>query len=116
MRIPKTVPGNGIPCLHIPLHLPDSASTSSLTPWREVSINIPQLLPLFQNTTLLADDEDGQRSAFGSHLSARLPALSERVVINYVRVYSNCRLKKIWCSETPRGGSDTGEMQMYAAA
>ncbi|WOO82330.1 uncharacterized protein LOC62_04G005824 [Vanrija pseudolonga] len=87
------------PLLHLPLALPTDAAR--LTDWVEVCVNLAPLIPLFRSIPSDDDDADDGRERKKPRLSttahAALPqgALAS---ISYVRVYANCRLRRVWCA------------------
>lgn len=102
------------PLLHLPLQLPEHAE-NSMTPWMDIAINTSQLLSLFQ--TLPDPDSSASEAAsdqevqdhdreLASGKSGRpkrpKPRFAEEVPntqfasITYLRLYANCRVKRIW--------------------
>ena len=79
-----------------------------MTPWTDIAINVVQLLPLFQNIPdpdphpTSGEDEDhtgsGKRSALkgAQHRTAEEMPNGQFASISYVRVYANCRIRRIW--------------------
>ena len=84
-----------------------------MTPWMDVVISAAQLLPLFQiipdpETTTddqLSDSEDEHTNAAsrpttaGARTKRKVPEEmpnGQFASISYVRVYANCRIKRIW--------------------
>lgn len=115
-----------VPLLCVPLKLPALDSPSLLTLWLELSINLSTLLPLFQNHALLPSPHDSDDEAH-VHIDRTLPPIGRKVrayharlasvgvstgemspcpsstfkSISYVRVYANCRVKRIWLGKEP---------------
>ncbi|EGG11918.1 uncharacterized protein MELLADRAFT_101710 [Melampsora larici-populina 98AG31] len=68
---------NRIPLLHLPIHLPNSSMSSKQTNWSELLIPIKSITETYS------------QSKFGS--------------INSIKVHSNCRLRRIYCSSDGKG-------------
>ncbi|WVR07669.1 hypothetical protein IAU60_004711 [Kwoniella sp. DSM 27419] len=97
---PTVHPHRQIPLIHLPLQLPASSS-SRLTEWVDVTVNLSQLLPLFQvlprSREQAADNTGSEAPARKRRKVAELPGGGFQSV-SYVRVYANCRVKRIWFS------------------
>ncbi|KAK4684214.1 hypothetical protein P7C73_g5981, partial [Tremellales sp. Uapishka_1] len=115
---PTIHPSRTPPLIHLPLNLPD-ATSSTLTPWLTTSMDLASLLPLFQ--TLLKvrleeeeeDEEEGRRRK--RRKAAELPS-GQFGHVTYVRIYANCRLRRIWLSaegERTTSGMGIGVQQEW---
>ncbi|KAK4704065.1 hypothetical protein P7C70_g2150, partial [Phenoliferia sp. Uapishka_3] len=72
------------PLLHLPLSFP-APSPSTLTPWTTLTLHLPALLSAFSRL------DNGRIFAKFSSL-------------DFVKVYANCRLRRIWCAEEGESG------------
>lgn len=86
------------PLIHLPLVLPEKTATT-MTPWLEFNINLITLMPLFQSLSQRrpATDRNKQHSARQQKRRkiADLPS-GQFAHVSYVRVYANCRVRRIW--------------------
>ena len=87
------------PFIHLPINVP-SQSKSSLTPWLDISINTNALIPLFQQLEARAPDGDVVKANDGRpnkriKREDDLPS-GKLGNISHLRVYANCRLRRIW--------------------
>ncbi|KAG8763594.1 hypothetical protein FRC12_008486 [Ceratobasidium sp. 428] len=71
--------------LHVPL---DITPPNSSTPWRTLFINLPTILPYFSTAS-------GQEYH---------PAFGRYAGVTYLKVYANCRLRRVWLTKTPDSG------------
>lgn len=88
------------PLLHLPMVLPQR-SQSTMTEWLDLALNIVSLLPLFQTLPRSAP-----LPGISEFDGVSLPKKQKRPdvelpnaqfgSISYVRVYANCRLRRIW--------------------
>ncbi|WVR00168.1 hypothetical protein IAU59_007310 [Kwoniella sp. CBS 9459] len=129
---PTLHPHRSPPLIHLPLQLP-TAGPSQLTQWMHIPINLAALIPLFQHLPrpqrhASASDSDEDED---DHHQAEDAARKRRKVaelpqggfgsVSYVRVYANCRVRRIWFSaEGERtiegmGKSVRDEWELYAA-
>jgi hypothetical protein len=100
------------PLLHLPLSFPRASSTP-LTTWCTVSLNLPPLLPHFTSAELNRDsDDDGDTPRVGALLAPR----GRYAHASYIGVYASCRLRRIWFSQLAYGEEIPWELQMYAGA
>ncbi|KAI9634138.1 uncharacterized protein MKK02DRAFT_38810 [Dioszegia hungarica] len=92
-KTPSIHPHRQPPLIHLPLALP-AQTASTMTQWLDISLNISSLLPLFQTMPRTAPEDGTKRrkreegmpnGQFGS--------------VSYVRVYANCRVRRVWFSE-----------------
>ncbi|PVF95261.1 hypothetical protein CPB86DRAFT_764371 [Serendipita vermifera] len=98
-------PMNTGPLLHLPLSFPP-ATSKPLTAWSTVDVDVATLIPTFTSPILLssisAQFDLGQfPSGAFSHIS-------------YVKIYANCRLRRVWLSEQ-NGGTWPEEFQLYGS-
>ncbi|WVO12528.1 hypothetical protein L204_100128 [Cryptococcus depauperatus] len=93
---PAIYPHRLPPLICLPLTLP--SSDSQLTPWLEIPINLASLLPLFQSLCRITDEEQEQdESRKRRRAQVELPS-GEFESVSYVRIYANCRVRRIWFS------------------
>ncbi|KAL0245698.1 hypothetical protein I308_104833 [Cryptococcus tetragattii IND107] len=87
------------PLVHLPLSVLSSESSSELTPWRHIELNLSSLIPLFQNLARKYEEEEekGTGSRKKRKTEIQLPNGGFRSV-SYVRIYANCRIGRIWFS------------------
>src|SRR5882757_2713435 len=99
------------PRLLLPLSFP-SHSAYPLTPWNTINVHLPSFLPYFSLSILhSSDDNDNDHDdcerdptqEFKSRSSNPTRSTSLTVIpggtyshVSYVRVYANCRLRRIW--------------------
>ncbi|KAG7448479.1 uncharacterized protein BT62DRAFT_929563 [Guyanagaster necrorhizus] len=104
------LPVRGKPALlHLPLPFPMASESSHLlTAWSTVTLNLPSLMPHFSDLSLLEDNGDARRS-----LNTVAGAFSH---ISYVKIYSTCRLRRIWFSQEGPGAELPWEFQLYSDA
>jgi len=98
-----------IPLIHLPLAVP-TKSVSTLTPWLHISFDLNTLIPLFQalpraQEELGADDKPAKRRKVHS---ADVPA-GHLGYVSYVRVYANCRVRRIWFVSREGEGASRSE-------
>ncbi|KAI5122634.1 hypothetical protein M0805_008720 [Coniferiporia weirii] len=116
------------PLLHIPLRFPPTSSRP-LTSWATISLDLGGTMHQFRAVNAAARRDDGSGEEAGTHDDddgdgedgegedtsnkqwqsalhgtddARLPSGAFAKVL-YVKVYANCRLRRIWFSEGQRG-------------
>ena len=79
----------------LPLKVPETGPTV-LTPWLEVDLNIAPLLPLFrQMAQQQREPTERQQEKRSKREEGPLPTANWGS-ITYVRVYANCRLRRLW--------------------
>ena len=101
-RTPSIHTHHDPPLVHLPLQMPHTSSTS-LTPWVEVLINLNTLLPLFHQLPNLSQPMNEGHNGFKND-DHGVPQMQKAYElpdgrlgsITYVRVYGNCRLRRIW--------------------
>ncbi|KAJ9092877.1 hypothetical protein QFC20_007250 [Naganishia adeliensis] len=94
------------PILHIPLKFPIDAP---LTPWLSLHLNLTSLLPLFHSSAL----------TLSNNPVSHRPLPKKYASTTYIRVYANCRVKRVWMSAradaVERGGEAVkDEWGMYS--
>ncbi|RSH81224.1 uncharacterized protein EHS24_008661 [Apiotrichum porosum] len=122
------------PLVHLPLALP--ADTHKVTDWAETGLHLTSLVALFRSLPAAppaASDSDDNDDEHGSRKRrrrppprpARRPADRSRLpegglaYTAYVRIYANCRLRRVWFSEEGDKSLDMpgvrDEWALYAA-
>ncbi|EIW55300.1 uncharacterized protein TRAVEDRAFT_153672 [Trametes versicolor FP-101664 SS1] len=103
------------PLLLLPLSFPPPSSRP-LTSWCTVAINLPSLLPHFSSAALTHEDQEGRASSssLAGHRATQVPS-GVYSHVSYVKVYANCRLRRIWFSEGGPQQRLPWEFQLYAA-
>ncbi|KAF8960366.1 hypothetical protein BDZ97DRAFT_1665912 [Flammula alnicola] len=108
---------NSHPLLLLPLSFP-SRSTHPLTPWSTINIHFPSLLPYFYSPHLLEDErhEDAKQRTSTNVLPRRSSAVpsGSYAHVSYVRVYANCRLRRIWFGESGPTQKVPWEFELYS--
>lgn len=106
-------PSSRGPLLHLPLAFP-TASSRPLTSWTTVSLDLPSLLPAFSSLTPSTPGDDA--AALLDAGPAQVPA-GQFSHISYIKIYANCRLKRIWVSDTKTTPSTTlpWEFELYGS-
>lgn len=94
---PSIHPHRSPPLVHLPLSVLSSESSSELTPWRHIELNLSSLIPLFQSLARRYEEkeEKGTGSRKKRKTEIELPNGGFRSV-SYVRIYANCRIRRIW--------------------
>lgn len=97
--MPSIHPYRSPPLIHLPLSLPAS-SASILTPWLDLPLNLSAILPFFQSLprhpTQLGYEGDGEvMQSNKRRKTVELPS-GKFAYVSYVRVYANCRVRRIW--------------------
>ncbi|KAH8084343.1 hypothetical protein BXZ70DRAFT_900422 [Cristinia sonorae] len=118
------------PVLLLPLSFP-ATSAHLLTTWSTITLNLPSLLPHFSSPALSRPAEDDEEQALGDssdgegavgstsrtrRRSAQVPGGSYSHT-SYVKVYANCRLRRIWFTDAgPGSGQDVPwEFQLFGS-
>lgn len=111
------------PILLVPLRFPIEES-NPLTAWTTVSIDLSFMIRHFQSATSDVLDtpnepvepgESRQRPA-QSH-ARRFPLPNSRYAsTDYLQIYANCRLRRVWFSEDRPSSSLPWEFQLYGTA
>ena len=104
------------PLLHLPLSFPPSSS-QPLTGWATINLNLPALLPHFLSSSLSrrpeteeeAEVEFQQESLEGVSLPS-----GKYSHVSFVKVYANCRLRRVWFSDAGPGQELPWEFQLYS--
>ncbi|KAL5523219.1 hypothetical protein ACEPAF_1486 [Sanghuangporus sanghuang] len=117
------------PLLHVPLHFPE-ASARPFTAWSSISIDLASLIQQFH---LISSSQRAEYESFAhtqdeghendvpneriarehSGMNAPLPS-GGLGKVTYVKVYANCRLRRIWLSDNKRGALPW-EFELYAS-
>lgn len=113
----------GPPLLLLPLSFP-SHSARTLTPWNTISIHLPSFLPYFSSPILHSpdDNDDGTYDPVQEIKSWPASTTSLAVLpggtyshVSYVRIYANCRLRRIWFGESDPEEKIPWEFELYSA-
>ncbi|KAF8307181.1 hypothetical protein DL93DRAFT_152168 [Clavulina sp. PMI_390] len=104
------LPG-AVPLLILPLKLPPK-TVSSLTSWCTLSVDLRVLASHFRSSELITRPSD-EVNGSGSYNST-VPAIRFSEVV-YVKVYANCRLRRLWFSEEKEreGVRRPWELELY---
>lgn len=102
---PTVHPHRTPPLIHLPLELPKT-DQHTLTQWLDIKLNLAPLLPLFntlprpqiENEAVNEDRVDRKRRKVAEKVE--LPN-DQFGYVSYVRVYANCRLRRIWFVSCP---------------
>jgi hypothetical protein len=94
---PTSLPHRSPPLIHLPLDLPKQ-DQHTLTSWLDIKLNLASLIPLFK--TLPRPQADTDKTKRQKLTEPPLPSGSFGQV-TYVRVYANCRLRRIWFVSPP---------------
>ncbi|PPQ96134.1 hypothetical protein CVT26_004769 [Gymnopilus dilepis] len=125
LKINHAKPGSGPLLLLLPLSFPANSS-NPLTPWSTISVHFPSLLPYFSSPTFRPPPVEA-RAANGDDadphiLTGRPQAPSLALTpsgkfshVSYVRVYANCRLRRLWFSEEGPSQKVPWEFELYAS-
>lgn len=92
---PSIHPHRSPPLIHLPLSLSSSEPFSELTPWRHIELNLSSIIPLFQSLARKHEEEEENGSRKKRKSEVELPNGGFGSV-SYVRVYANCRIRRIW--------------------
>jgi hypothetical protein len=115
--------------LHLPLSFP-ALSSRPLTSWAQISIHIPTYIPYFDSllkaqtqrksnsedddATFEGDDDyDGQNVSKATEKSVAKIPRGKFSYISYVKVYANCRLRRIWFSQEGPSAKVPWEFELY---
>ncbi|KAJ3776261.1 hypothetical protein FB446DRAFT_722065 [Lentinula raphanica] len=90
-RLKVPAKSDGLPLLHLPLSFP--SNSTQLTAWSTISIHLPTLLL--------------------SHAQGLAPA-GQYSHTSYVKVYSTCRIRRIWFSDGGPNQKLPWEFELYA--
>ncbi|KAI0822969.1 hypothetical protein BC628DRAFT_629201 [Trametes gibbosa] len=103
------------PLLLLPLALPPPSSRP-LTSWCTIAIKLPSLLPHFLSASLTEDHQEDEfyGQAPRGHRAAQVPS-GIYSHVSFVKVYANCRLRRIWFSDSGPQQRLPWEFQLYAA-
>ncbi|OXG47323.1 hypothetical protein J010_04914 [Cryptococcus neoformans] len=92
---PSIHPHRSPPLIHLPLSLSSSEPFSELTPWRHIELDLSSIIPLFQSLARKHEEEEENGSRKKRKTEVELPNGGFGSV-SYVRVYANCRIRRIW--------------------
>ncbi|KAF9007108.1 hypothetical protein BDQ17DRAFT_1423185 [Cyathus striatus] len=112
---------NAPPLLHLPLSFP-SKSSRPLTPWCTISLHLPTFVSYFSSSDLIDSDEEETQVVQGEHATWGLRSSTSTGVlpngpyshVAYVRVYANCRLRRIWFAEGGPNQKVPWEFELYS--
>lgn len=135
MNHQKTTKGSP-PLLLLPLSFPSQSLSAycSLTPWNTINIHLPSFLPYFSSPSLYPsdddDDDDDERDPAeeiirvikSRNSNASTSTTTSLTVIpsgtyshvSYVRVYANCRLRRIWFDDSDSKQKVPWEFELYS--
>ncbi|KDN36099.1 hypothetical protein RSAG8_11046, partial [Rhizoctonia solani AG-8 WAC10335] len=89
------------PLLHVPL---DMAPPGCMSPWRTIAINLSTVIPHFGTAACAFDGPRAARIPSGSYAS-----------ISYLKIYANCRLRRVWLARSADGiANQAWEFGLYA--
>ncbi|KAJ4490123.1 hypothetical protein J3R30DRAFT_3419259 [Lentinula aciculospora] len=108
LKIPAN--SNRLPLLHLPLSFP--TNSTQLTAWSTISLHLPTFLPHFTNTNLTEHESEPIDENL-SHAQVLSPA-GQYSHISYVKIYSTCRLRRIWFSDGGPSQKLPWEFELYA--
>ena len=96
------------PLIHLPLSLP-SSGPSVLTSWLHISINLSAFLPLFHS--LLPPNFQTNIKEVGTSKPRKRRKIAELPTgrfasVTFVRIYANCRVRRIWFVSAGTGDKD----------
>ncbi|GFZ48736.1 hypothetical protein JCM24511_06485 [Saitozyma sp. JCM 24511] len=99
-KSPTVHPHRSPPLIHLPLTLP-AATPSTLTPWLHISLNLVPLIALFHSLPRPQLGDTSPDSPERPQKRRRLVELPSGQLksVSYVRLYANCRVRRIWFSE-----------------
>ncbi|KAG8858226.1 hypothetical protein FRB96_005355 [Tulasnella sp. 330] len=110
----KTYPSDP-PLLHIPFRFPEMTSATR-TLWTTVDVHLPPLLKHLSSTApqVPLSTTDGHGNQYQQPLRVPFSIFSHA---SYVKVYANCRLRRIWFSTDGDADGPVGawELKLYAA-
>ncbi|KAJ3715154.1 hypothetical protein C8R42DRAFT_590516 [Lentinula raphanica] len=107
-RLKVPAKSDGLPLLHLPLSFP--SNSTQLTAWSTISIHLPTFLPHFTNMGLIEHQEYTHPL---SHAQGLAPA-GQYSHTSYVKVYSTCRIRRIWFSDGGPNQKLPWEFELYA--
>ncbi|KAK6909406.1 hypothetical protein I203_103424 [Kwoniella mangroviensis CBS 8507] len=121
---PTVHPHRSPALIHLPLQLPQQ-TPSTLTPWVHIPVSLAPLIQLFHSLPrpqrhASDDGDDDDEDSRKRRKVAELPS-GTFASVSYVRVYANCRVRRIWFSvdgERTIQGMGKGvrdEWELYAA-
>lgn len=116
-KSPELVRNHGAPpLLHLPLAFPPSSS-SPLTAWSTLALNISKFIPQFaslariQSSSEVADDHyPAERGGTSNQVPLPSGTYSH---LAFIKIYATCRLRRIWLSESAPITRIPWEFELY---
>ncbi|KAJ3853083.1 hypothetical protein EV368DRAFT_73671 [Lentinula lateritia] len=108
-RLKVPADSNGLPLLHLPFSFP--SDSTQLTAWSTVNLHLPTFFPHFTNMNLIEHASDSTEDFL--HAQALFPA-GQYSHVCYIRIYSTCRLRRVWFSDGGPGQKLPWEFELYA--
>ncbi|KIK68459.1 hypothetical protein GYMLUDRAFT_154150 [Collybiopsis luxurians FD-317 M1] len=111
-RLKVPVKSNDLPLLHLPLSFPGSTETS----WSTISLHLPTFLPHFTNMNLTEHESEfiDEDTPHVKPLSPATAPSGQYSHVSYVKIYSTCRLRRIWFGDGGPGRKLPWEFELYA--
>ncbi|KAJ3736612.1 hypothetical protein DFJ43DRAFT_989107 [Lentinula guzmanii] len=107
-RLKVPAKSDDLPLLHLPLSFP--SDSTQLTAWSTINLHLPTFLPHFINTNLAEHEESIDDL---SHAQVSIPS-GQYSHISHVRIYSTCRIRRIWLSDGGPTQKLPWEFELYA--
>ncbi|KAF9225718.1 hypothetical protein BS17DRAFT_794623 [Gyrodon lividus] len=96
------------PLLHLPLAFPPSSS-SPLTAWSTITLNLPKFVPHFAS---LSHNQPSSDERGG--LSSRVPLPGGMYShLTFIKIYATCRLRRVWLSDSAPITRTPWEFELY---
>jgi len=113
-KSPELVRNRGaFPLLHLPLVFPLSSS-SPLTAWSTIALNLAKFVPQFASLALTQSSSDFDHSAERGGTSHQVPLPSGTYShLAFIKIYATCRLRRIWLSESAPITRTPWEFELY---
>ncbi|KAF9233197.1 hypothetical protein BU15DRAFT_54225 [Melanogaster broomeanus] len=109
-------PNFTLPLLHLPLAFPPSSS-SPLTAWSTVTLNLPKFVPYFASLShsqasseYIGDTSPAESGGASSQVPLPGGAYSH---LAFVKIYATCRLRRIWLSDSAPITGAPWEFELY---
>ncbi|KAF8830396.1 hypothetical protein HHX47_DHR2000466 [Lentinula edodes] len=109
-RLKVPADSNGLPLLHLPFSFP--SDSTQLTAWSTVNLHLPTFFPHFTNTNLIEHTSDSTEDDF-LHAQVLSPA-GQYSHVCYIKIYSTCRLRRVWFGDGGPGQKLPWEFELYA--
>ena len=101
--------------LHLPLSFPP-ASSRPLTAWCSISVNLATLMSYFQTLTSSDNGNDSAERDINVNVPPKLLPGGRYSHLSYIKIYSNCRLRRIWFTESRMSAEQLPwEFQLYSS-